>query len=195
MEATTTPSGATPLQKPEPQAVSITSPSGRASMARKNRWKRRGVKKSTRRMALMLLAGLILIASLVAIQINSKDSAFVPEGAFAQALYEAFPEADPERIETFVVDSVPQSAILHLPAHLIEPALGSDPFLALGSQFGGAERTLSGVDMGTRIEAVASSVLRADVPRCYTYKVGGISSAPESPRSTRALHIRLNPFC
>lgn len=195
MEATTVPSGATPLPQAKKRGIKSARPSGRASMTRKNRWKRRGIKKSNRRMVIAGGWALVAIISLIAIQLSSRETAFVPEGEFAQAVYEAFPEADPQRITTVVTDSVPQSAMLHLPSHLIEPALGSDPFQALGSQFGGAERTLSGVEMASRIEQIAGLMLPADVPRCYTYKVGGISSPPEAPRQTRVLHLRLNPGC
>lgn len=136
------------------------------------------------------------LVALLILQSGRGEAVIGPQGPFAQALYSAFPEADLQRIETVEADDLPIAATIHLPAHLIEPSHGfGDPFYRLGAQFGGTERTLSGVELAERMSRLSAAVLPEDMPRCHTYKVGAISSDPEAPRRTRALHIHLHPGC
>lgn len=168
------------------------------SMTRKNRWKRRGGSKTKSRAA--VFGGVLGICILAAVLLgtNNGEATRGPDGPVAQVLIEAFPEADASKIAVqYDADgTTPLSAMLDMPAHLIEPGLAfGDPFARLGSEFGGAERSLSGVEMGARMHRVARAVLPEGMLSCHTYKVGDITSAPEAPSRTRALHIFLNPGC
>lgn len=189
----TPPSGPAPASAPEQRDVASSSPSGSRSLARKNRWKRRGGRSYSRFTALGV-ALLACICVLVVLRFGSGEASTGPDGPFAQAVYEAFPEADAERIETIYDGDLPVAATLHLPAHLIKQRF-ADPFARLGAEFGGAERTLSGIEMASRIERVAQTVLPDDMPRCHTYEVGDVTVLAGGLRRTRALYLRLNPGC
>jgi len=195
MESAAPSSGAKPARTPRPRKAAGRPRRARPAAFGDSRWKRRGTSKAKQRMRLVTLAGLLVVAVILAFKLQPEKAAFVPEGAFPQAVYDAFPEADPHRIATAGKGDLPNAVSLHMPAHMIAPALASDPFLRLGNDFGGAERSLSGTEMAARIEQIANAVLPADVPRCYTYETGGISSAPDAPRATRTLYLWLNPGC
>jgi len=165
-------------------------------LSRENRWKRRGQPSLAK--PLILVLGLVFIGFIAAglFLPKSKTRLHGLEGSFAIAVYEAFPEADPSKIVTLQEDDLPHSATLELPAYLIEPGQGiGNPFARLGVEFGGIERTLSGVEMASRLEQIGEAVLPADLLRCHSYEIGKISSKPEDRRRTRILHVHLNPGC
>ena len=176
--------------------VAATKLSSASGLMRKNRWKRRGKRRWLRTFSILtIFLSIGIVAGL----------AFWPKGAniqqgletpFAKAVFEAFPEANPEKIVTMHNDGLPWTATLHLPAYLIEPGQGiGNPFARLGVEFGGVERTLSGTEMASRLEQIGQAVLPTDLVRCHSYEIGEISSAPESPRRTRVLYLHLNPGC
>lgn len=166
------------------------------SMQRQNRWKRRGGTTAGRR-ALNIFGFVALAVGVFAIlELTSAKVDTGPAGPLAKSVFDAFPEADPQRIDISVKNDLPSTVILHLPAHMIEPSRGlGDPFAELAAQFGRAERTLSGVEMASRIEQVSAALLPDEAVKCHTYDVGGISSPPEEPRQTRALFVHFNPGC
>jgi len=166
------------------------------SLQRKNRWKRRGRSVLNRRITIFAVASLMGLALVLFFQMNSETQDKGPEGAVAITVYEAFPEADPQRIEVTEKEGLPNTVTLHLPAHMIEPSRGiNNPFALLGAEFGRTERTLSGVEMAKRLEQAVGALLPSDMVKCYTYDVGAISSPPEARHRTRSLHLYLNPVC
>ena len=187
------PSDTAPDTARSPRDVASARPSGSSSLTRKNRWKRRGGPKYSR-FAALGVALLACISVLAVLRFGAGEASTGPDGPFASAVFDAFPEADAERIETYYNGDVPVSATLHLPAHLLKQGFG-DPFARLGTEFGGAERTLSGIEMASRLERIASAVLPADMLRCYTYDVGDVTVLAGGLRRTRALYLRLNPGC
>jgi len=180
-------------------SVKSACPSNPVSMTRKTRWKRRGISDLRKRLIIGSVLVVLCLLVVLIVRSGSRDTAAMgPDGPFASALAQAFPEADVSRIETrYDPDGeMPLGATLHLPAHLLESSQAFvDPFARLGSEFGGAERTLSGVELGARLERVANEMLPADLPRCHTYDIGQLSPQSDDAARTRALHIHLNPGC
>jgi len=180
----------------EMESLVAEKPAEASSLKRANRWKRRARHKWVKQ--IYLVAG-CLVAGFAAAAIFSPKPIKMQqglEGPFANAIFEAFPEAEPLKIDTWYKGDLPQIATLHLPAYLIEPDQGiGNPFARLGAEFGGVERTLSGIEMASRLEQIGDKVLSDDMLRCHSYEIGAISSEPESPRRTRILHLHLNPGC
>lgn len=163
---------------------------------RSQRWKRRGKSKSRqRRLELLFAVGVFLLTVLI-FYFLTRTSDPTPEGPFAEAVYEVFPEADPLTIETRYKGDVPSTATINLPADLIDAPRGiGDPFERLGKQFGGSGRVLRGPEMARRLETLGNAILPEGMPRCHTYEVGEISSVADSPRQMRRLYLYLNPGC
>ena len=183
-------------ERSEQDSVAAVKLSSTRSLRRENRWKRRDRGRwntPTISVFACVLLGLVFAAILAP---KAETTRHGIEGEFANAVFEAFPEADPANISTLYDDDLPRSATLHLPAYMIEPALGiGNPFARLGAEFGGVERTLSGVEMASRLEQIGQAALPSDLIRCHSYEIGEISSEPDAPRRTRALHLHLNPGC
>lgn len=187
---------AAPAPAPKKRSVKSARPAKPRSMRRENRWKRRGVSVQNRRFGSYAAFAFIAVAVFVILELSTKTVDTGPEGPLAKIVFEAFPEADPKRIEIVEENGLPSRVVMHLPSHMVEPSRGwSDPFALLGAEFGRAERTLSGVEMGKRIKQVSDALLPEGTVRCHTYDVGGISSTLEDPRRTRALFLHLNPGC
>ena len=196
MDATVTIPEAEAAPAPKKRGVRSARPMKRGGLRRENRWKRRGTSVQRRRMLNIAMFGLIAMAVFVALELMSKQVNTGPEGPMAKIAFQAFPEADPKRIEIFEKNDLPSTVHLHLPAHMIEPSRGTDdPFARLGAEFGRAERTLSGLEMASRIEQLSAGMLPDEPVKCHTYEVGGISSADDEPRQTRGLYIYLHPGC
>jgi len=180
----------------EQSRLTATKLSSATSLRRENRWKRRTQQRWLK--PLLLVVGCLFLGVLAAafFSPNAKSTNQGLGSVFANAVFQAFPEADPAKIVTVHDGDLPQAATLHLPAYLIEPGQGiGNPFARLGVEFGGDERTLPGVEMASRLEQIGQAVLPADLIRCHSYDVGEISSKPEDPRRTRILHLHLNPGC
>ena len=182
--------------KSDQDGVAAAKLSSANSLRRENRWKRRSG--SLQAKLILTVFGCVLVGFIAAAILSPKAEVTHQglENPFANAVFQAFPEADSTKIVTMYDDDLPRSATLHLPAHLIEPGQGiGNPFARLGAEFGGVERTLSGVEMASRMERIGHAVLSADLVRCHSYEIGQISSDPDAPRRTRALHLHLNPGC
>jgi hypothetical protein len=196
MDATATFTDAKSAPAPKKRGVRTKRPVKPISLQRQNRWKRRGSSTTARRVLNVVGFVALAVAVFAVLALTSAKVDTGPEGPLAKSVYEAFPEADPQRIDISVINDLPSTVILHLPAHMIEPSRGlGDPFAELGARFGRAERTLSGLEMAARIEQVSAALLPDEAVKCHTYDVGGISSPPEAPRRTRALYVHLNPGC
>ena len=166
------------------------------SLQREQRWKSRNKGKKQHRTAVLAGGWFACMGFLVAQQLDSKPTPKEPDSPLAKVVYQAFPEADPQRIDVVSKNELPAFITLHLPSHMIDPGRGiGDPLAALGAEFGRSERTLSGTEMAARIEQVSNNLLPKDIIRCHTYDVGPVSSPPESPRETRTLFLYLNPGC
>ncbi len=196
MDATTIISEGSQDSAPEKRDVKSARPLKPRSMRREARWKRRRENGLHNRILVSVIVPTILLSAMAIVHMNSGTVDNGPQGESAKIVFEAFPEADPQRIEVTEEDGLPNKITLHLPSHMIEPSRGIDnPFANLNAEFGRAERTLSGVKMAARIEQIAGVLLPSDMEKCYTYDVGVISSPPEAPRPTRSLYLHLNPGC
>ena len=177
----------------------------RATLSREKRWKNRG--------GLGLfgkaLAGLVVLGLLVALWFVYKPDAVPPAVplAFPEFVAEAeaaFPEALRGQTRAQggqLADgrTVPMVVSLLVPTHaLVSASASSDALTRLSAPFVGAERAISGVEMGNRIATLAHIALPAGVTSCYTYNAGAPRGiAVSDTRTVRAtpLEIAFNPEC
>ncbi len=176
----------------------------RASMSRDSRWKRRGRSPLPKLIAALAIAG--SLAALWTIYKPAPPAEVVPL-VFPDFVAEAnavFPEALPNATRAKsgrLADGrlVPVGLSLLVPAHTLDsPSASMDALTRLSAPFVGAERSISGLEMGMRIRRLAEAALPVDVSRCYSYSLGDTRSVSRSEaRMVRArpLEIAFNPGC
>lgn len=177
----------------------------RAALSREKRWKHRGRSKISRK----ILAGITAMSVLFAFWFVYKPDVAPPAPPlafpdFVAQAETAFPEAVRGHTRARggnLADGreVPVAISLLLPAHTLESASASpDALTRLSAPFVGAERAISGMEMGTRIARLSSAAIPAGITSCYTYNVSGPRSVAISEiRKIRAvmLEIVFNPEC
>lgn len=186
----------------------ISDPRAQAAMSRETRWKRRN-RSAAPAMALCAVAALALVGGAYAARdmiwspASQADAPLVlPE--FVMQVNALFPEALPGAtrvVERPLNDGRPVASVMTMlvPSHVLDsPAASNNAFERLSAEFVGAEQTISGPEMGRRMERLVAMALPADVTRCYTYAIGEarrITSTTGKTLRVRPLEIDLNPEC
>jgi len=177
----------------------------RAALSRESRWKNRGGSGSLGK----AVAGLAALGIAVALWFVFEPEAVPPappvafpdfvaeaEAAFPEA-YRGHSRAQGGRLSDG--HEVPIAISLLLPAHALQSASASaDALTRLSAPFVGAERAISGEEMGARIARLSRIAVPAGLTSCYTYRDGAPRSiAFSETRKVRAilLEIHFNPEC
>lgn len=198
------------IGKPKHQrrARVVSDPRAQAAMSREKRWKRRK-KSSAPRILLCLIPVVAIVSGAFAARdmvwpdaTQAEEPLVLPE--FVMRVNTLFPEALPRATrvsERPLQDGRQIASVMSLlfPSHMLDsPAASNDPLERLSAPFVGAEQTLSGLELGRRMEQLAGMALPADVTRCYTYVIGEAYRTTMPTGKTmrvRPLDIDLNPEC
>jgi hypothetical protein len=177
----------------------------RAVMSRDRRWKQRSGSGMIGKVLAVLATIGIAGALWVAFKPGTTPSA--PPLAFPQFVAEvetAFPEALSGYTRAHggqLLDGrdVPVSVRLLLPSNALRSAgAAPDALTRLSAPFVGAERAISGKEMGARIARLAALALPAGVSSCYMYSAGmskGITTSDNRKLRVTPLDIMFIPEC
>ncbi len=176
----------------------------RAAMSRDARWKRRGSSPMPKVLAAVAAVAVAAGLWLAFKPVPTPDAPPLAFPDFVASANLAFPEALAAHTRAAggtLADGhvVPVGVSLLVPAHTLDsPAAAADALTRLSAPFVGKERTISGPEMGARIEGLAGIALPQAVSRCYSYSVGDPQTVAQGEGRTvrvRPLDITFNPEC